>query len=254
MRTLLLVWVVLVSDAFSSHPAWGAHGWPHRASLCQASAGPTPTAVFGLPVRDHLVSQTQDPETRTRQQGVATRRPGEADTTFLRRVLPVSFPASTDLVAYAWRPSAFGKQLFFSVPGTGDNAYGRELIILDPFQPNTYALYSLTLESLGDATELAALLFANVEQNGQKELLALLSCSLREPAFRDKQGRQHYGRVTQYQTLVFQYVGMNSAGRPQYQPDPTPHPELDNLSSAAAVRQALTRPSQRRPSATHVPK
>jgi hypothetical protein len=181
-----------------------------------------------------------------RQLGVVQRRPGEADTTFLRRVVPTSYPLASDLVAYAWRPSAFGKQLFFSVPGSEETtAYGRDLFVLDPFAPNTYTVQVLPLESMGDETALAALFFADVDHDGRKELLTLLSCELREPAFKDKHGQQAYGRFTHYQTLVFKTVGSEPTGRPRYQLDSTERPYLDELPSAAAVRQALVRHDQR---------
>jgi hypothetical protein len=180
-----------------------------------------------------------------KQLGVVQRRLGEADTTFLRRVVPTSFPLASDLVAYAWRPSTFGKQLFFSVPGSEETtAYGRDLFVLDPFAPNTYAVQVLPLESMGDETALAALFFADVDHDGRKELLTLLSCELREPAFKDKHGQQSYGRFTHYQTLVFKTVEPDPTGRPRYQLDPTERPYLDELTSAAAVRQALVRHNQ----------
>lgn len=40
-------------------------------------------------------------EARMLHRGVATRAPGEADTTFLNRVFPASFPPAEDLVSYA---------------------------------------------------------------------------------------------------------------------------------------------------------
>jgi hypothetical protein len=54
---------------------------------------------------------TQRREVYTRWQQNAQRQPGEADSTFVRRVLLLSY--NQKLVAYAWRPSTFGKQLFF---------------------------------------------------------------------------------------------------------------------------------------------
>lgn len=209
-----------------------------RSSSQQPSALPEPSA---RPEPTDLVTDSAAlrRETQTRQSGIAQRQPGEADTTFLRRVLPVSFPASDDLLAYTWRPSSFGKQLFFTVSGPDGNEYGRELFVLDPFRANTYAVQVFNLESMGDATTVAALFFADVDQNGQRELLALLACNLREPAFKDKYGTQYYGRETSYETHVFRYSGLDSAGRPQYREDSTPRPYLHGLSTAAAVRQAL---------------
>jgi hypothetical protein len=116
--------------------------------------------------------------------------------------------------------------------------------VLDPFQPNTYAMQVLPLESMGDETALASLFFTDVDSDGRRELLTLLSCELREPAFKDKHGQQTYGRFTHYQTLVFKVVGADATGQPQYRQDLTERPYLDDLASAAAVRQALTRHGQ----------
>ena len=68
--------------------------------------------------------------------GVARRHPAEADTTFLKRLFPASFSGTT-LVRYAWRPSTFGKQLFFA--GRERDAFGQEgegirLFVVDPFR------------------------------------------------------------------------------------------------------------------------
>ncbi|WP_045689449.1 hypothetical protein [Hymenobacter sp. AT01-02] len=206
-----------------------------------------PGSSFFLPA---AFSQTaQQLEAQTIQQGIAHRQPGEADTTFLKRVLPVSFPASGDLVAYAWRPSAFGKQLFF-VLGSGDNEYGNDLFILDPIEANTYAVQILPLEPfMGDKTYLASLFFADVDEDGQKELLTLLECSLREEFKMDGQWR--IGRKTHYQTMIFKYAGLSSTGRPQYEEDTTPRPYLDELATAAEVRENLPKRKapQRKPAA-----
>lgn len=174
------------------------------------------------------------------RQGIAQRAPGEADTTFLKRLFPASFPPADDLVTYAWRPSPFGKQLFFSYRGRGDNAYGTNLYVLDPFQPRTYAVHALTLPDMGDLTNLAAFFFADVNGDGQKELLTLLVCSLRETHKADD-GELLSGHWDHYQTVVFQHAGLDAASRPRYRLDPTPRPFLDELPTAAAVRRELTR-------------
>ena len=49
------------------------------------------------------------------------------------------------------------------------------------------------------------------------------------------------GHWNHYRTDVWQYAGPDEAGRPQYRPDPTPRPYLDELARADAVRQALAR-------------
>lgn len=178
-------------------------------------------------------------EARTRQQGVAQRLPGEADTTFLRRVLPVAYPQSHDLVAYAWRPSAFGKQLFFSVQDEEGNV---ELLVLDPFQADTYAVQVLPITSQGDITTLEALFFADANHDGRKDLLALSSCSLRE---RIKTGGQWmFAHNTHYITDTWQYPALDNTGRPQYKQGPE-RPDLNELATAAEVRQALAAPARR---------
>ena len=117
--------------------------------------------------------------------------------------------------------------------------------MLDPFQPNTYAVKALWLELIGDKTNLGAFFFADVDQDGQKELLALGYAEVPEVvmlSFRPGKKRQKAaGRFTHWQTQVFRY-----AGCPCYQPDPTPRPHLNELSSAAEVQQALVQ-HQKRP-------
>jgi hypothetical protein len=76
------------------------------------------------------------------KQGIAHRQPNESDTTFLKRLFPASFFAGS-LIRYTWRPSAFGKQLFFSYrerDAQGSEGEGTHLFVLDPFQPTTYAV------------------------------------------------------------------------------------------------------------------
>ncbi|QIX59895.1 hypothetical protein HER32_01280 [Hymenobacter sp. BT18] len=200
-------------------------------------------------------SQTaQQIEAQTIQQGIALRQPEEADTIFLKRILPVSFPTSGDLVVYPWRLNTYGKQLFFTVKGGADNEYGYDLFVLDPIQANTYAVQILSLgSSMGDMTYLTSLFFADVDEDGQKELLTLLECSLREEFKVD--GQWLIGRKTHYQTRIFKYMMPSSTGRPQYQEDTTPRPYLDELATAAEVRQNLPKrkSTQRKPDAK-VPK
>jgi TonB family protein len=172
-------------------------------------------------------------DAQTREQGVAQRRPGEADTAFLRRVLPMSYCGRNNLVAYSWRPSVFGKQLFFSVQDEEGNA---SLFVLDPYQENTYALQVLPITSQGDITTLEALFFADANHNGCKDLLALSSCSLKERFKQD--GQWMYIHNTHYRTDTWQYLGLDKAGRPQYESGPE-RSDLDDLATAAAVRQAL---------------
>lgn len=205
-----------------------------------AGLSPTTSPVLQEPAADSI-------EARTLRRGVAQRQPAESVDAFLHRVLPASFQASDGafpkVVQYAWRPSAFGKQVFFSVRGTetSGNDYGTDLFMLDPFESNTYAVEVFNIPSQGDETNLEAFFFADVDRDGQKELLAIGACSLRE-------GRVNgfYPRTTHYQTQVFQYTGLNSTGCPQYRGYPKDTSYLDELSTAAAVRHALAAPPVRK--------
>jgi hypothetical protein len=186
-------------------------------------------------------SEAERLEAQTRQQGLAWRRPGETDARFLRRVLPLALAYTGRLVTYAWRPSVFGKQLFVATRGQGENEYGTDLLVLDPYRPNTYALRILVLESLGDLTNLEALFFADVDHDGRLELLILKECSLKEVAWTDKHGQSYSGRASHYATDVFRLAGTDRTGRPRYMLDTMPRPYLDELPTAAAVRKALAK-------------
>ncbi|MCI1189224.1 energy transducer TonB [Hymenobacter sp. DH14] len=175
-------------------------------------------------------------DAQTRQQGVARRRPGEADSAFVRRVLPVAYGQAPNLLAYAWRPSDFGKQLFFSVQDEEGNV---ELLVLDPYQADTYAVQALPLTSQGDITTLEALFFADANHDGRKDLLALSSCSLRERVKVD--GHWMFAHNTHYVTDTWHYLGPNQAGRPQYESGPE-RSDLNELATAADVRRALAAP------------
>jgi TonB family protein len=177
-------------------------------------------------------------DAQTRQQGVAQRQPDEADTAFVRRVLPVAYAQAHDLLAYAWRPSDFGKQLFFSVQDEEGNV---ELLLLDPYQADTYAVQALPLTSQGDITTLEALFFADANHDGRKDLLALSSCSLKERV--KVYGHWMFAHNTHYVTDTWQYLGLDKAGRPQYQQAPE-RPDLNELETAAAVRRALAAPAR----------
>lgn len=186
-----------------------------------------------------------DVETRTLLTGQAERLAGEADSTFVRRVLPLAFAASPDLLAAAWRPGGYGKQLFFSMPSRSDtNEQGSDLVVLDPFYKDTYALHIFTIPALtgfvipsqGKATVLTAIFFADVNQDGQKELLVLSQGSQLEPE----------GFKTHCQTQVFQYLDLTSTGRPQYYEDAAQRENFWELATVAEVRQALARRQPRR--------
>ncbi|AHJ95560.1 FG-GAP-like repeat-containing protein [Hymenobacter swuensis] len=180
-------------------------------------------------------------EARTRQQGEARRLPGETDTRFLRRILPLSLSYSGRVISYVWRPTAFGKQLFLAVRSQGENEYGTDLLVLDPYRPNTYALRILPLEDMGDLTNLESLFFTDVDHDGRLELLALKECSLKDVGWTDKHGQSSYGHFSHYATDVFRLAGTDRAGRPRYVRDTTSRPYLDELPTAAAVRKALAK-------------
>lgn len=197
----------------------------------------------------------QRTEAQTLKQGTAQRRVGEPSNSFLRRVLPISFPSAYNdlVVAYTWRPTPFGKQLFFSKTNGGDEEYDLILFVLDPFQANTYAVQAFNMGNMGDLTTVSAVFFADVDYDGRKELLSLNECDLRE-MFKVvgeeikpiENGEKYNGetttaRVPHYETHVFKYAGTSNDGRPKYQEDLTPRPYLDELPTAAAIRQAITR-------------
>jgi hypothetical protein len=172
---------------------------------------------------------------------VALRRPGEADSAFLRRVLPVSYPASGHRVAYAWRPSAFGKQLLFAVQG--DNGTETALFILDPYQPATYAVQRLGVVINGGcdlASSLNAIFFADINHDGQKELLALGFCYALEPSkYKDDNGHIMVGHVDRQGTVVYRCAGSDGKGRPRYEKAFTPR-YLTGVETAAEARAKIS--------------
>jgi hypothetical protein len=190
------------------------------------------------------------------KQGLVQRQPGEVDFTFLKRLFPASFEEGKPLT-YAWRPSVYGPQLFFS-HGQRDKFHqlgeGTELFVLDPIQTNKYAVQVLLLEPIGDITNLAAFFFADVDQNGQKELLALVYAEVQQVDTHED-GEQLVGRLSEWQTQIFRYAGLSRAGRPLYKPDRVPRPYLNGLRSAIEVRRALVQHQQRpKPNPTKIAK
>ncbi len=189
-----------------------------------------------------LPASVQRAEAHTLTQGQARRLPGEADSTFLRRILPASYPASYQRLSYAWRPSTFGKQLFFVVAGTDAEWYLSFLFVLDPFQENTYTvqrLIPLVNGACDQPTAVSAILFADIDHDGQKELIALGSCSSLEPSdYKDDEGKTMYGHVGHQGAVVFRYAGLDPAGRPHYEDGPTPS-YFNELETAGEVRAAL---------------
>jgi hypothetical protein len=189
-------------------------------------------------------------EASTLKLPTAVRLAGEANTTFVQRVLPRSYAGHDNrLLAYAWRPSRYGRQLFFS-RRSEDGSGGTDLFILDPYQPATYAVQVLKLDNGGDLdNHLDAVFFADVNRDGRLELLVLTEDYVSEY---DKESGMR-GHATHYYTTVWRYGRSGPDGRPRYWLDTTPRRYLDELPTAADVRQALARHQQRRVP-TRVPK
>ena len=178
-------------------------------------------------------------EAQTWRRGWARRHPGETDAQFVHRVLPLSLEESDKLTAYAWRPTAYGKQLFMTRQGQGDNEYGMDLLVLDPYRPHTYVLRVLPVTGLDDRVSLNEFFAADVDHDGHPELLALKQCDLRGTRL-ERHGRETYtGSEPRYATDVFRLAGTDCAGRPRYQLETTYRPYLDDLPTGAAVRRAV---------------
>ncbi len=168
-------------------------------------------------------------EAQTWRRGWARRHPGETDAHFVHRVLPLSLEETQKLTAYAWRPTAYGRQLFMTRPGRGDNESGTDLLVLDPYRPGTYALRVLPVTGLDDRTSLNEFFAADVDRDGRPELLALKQCDLRGSRL-ERHGRETYtGSEPRYATDVFRLAGTDRAGRPRYQREETDRPYLDDL-------------------------
>ncbi|MBH8570521.1 VCBS repeat-containing protein [Microvirga sp. STS02] len=210
------------------------HGRPVRVAVR------VPIALTGphVPLRQ---AEAQHLEDQTLQRGWARRRPGETDDQFMRRALPLTLTAG-GLTAHAWRPGAYGRQLFIvSSPGQGDNQHGADLLVLDPYRPHLYALCVLPVRPLDDAISVVDFFFADVNHDGNSELLVLKRCDLRGTRL-SRHGRETYSSSEpRFATDVFFLAGTNRAGRPRYRPDTVYRPYLDDLPTVAAVRRALAR-------------
>jgi hypothetical protein len=202
-------------------------------NTCAAQAQELTSAAYEAALRS---------EREVLKRGVVARQPNEPDTAFLKRWFPASFTQG-EPIRYAWRPNAYGPQLFFS-HGERDELHalgeGTELFVLDHVGSGRYAVQRLLLEPIGDITNLAAFCFADVERDGQKELLALVYAEVQHVETHED-GEQLVGRLSEWQTQVFRYVGPRRAGRPVYQPDRTRRPYLNGLRTVAELRQALTK-------------
>lgn len=172
-------------------------------------------------------SAAQRREATTRWQRTAVRLPGEADTTFVKRVLPVSY-WSTDygnLQALTCRPSPYGQQLAFTKsvidPNVAYGSYGwrdTEVFILDPYQPHTYAVQRFYLDNGGDLPDQSVSPFAaDVNADGHPDLVALITYSQSEDG----------GHLNYYRVEVWHTSGLGEDGRPRYRQDETPYPYLE---------------------------
>jgi hypothetical protein len=154
-------------------------------------------------------------------------------------------------VAYAWHPTPFGKQPFFSYQVRSVPEDAPLLHVSDPLQANAYAVQKLPLSIVGDGVVLTALFFIDVDQDGQNELLTLQQGSNSESR-KGADGEWQRAHYTRYQTLIYQFNGFEQTGRPRYRLDQTPRPYLDDLPTTTDVRRALalaqhpTRPKRTR--------
>jgi hypothetical protein len=181
-------------------------------------------------------SAAQRAEATTRWQRMAVRRPGEADTTFVRRVLPLSYSSTEygDLQALAWRPGPYGRQLVFTQrvrdPAQATGSYGwydTDLFVLDPYAPRTYAVQQFHLGNMGDLPDQSVTPFvADVNADGRPDLVALITYSQSE-AWEADDGNTYNGHFNYYRVQVWRTAGLDKAGRPRYREDKTPYPYLE---------------------------
>lgn len=211
--------------------------FPSGASVCTSSA-PTEPALRTSQLASRQTLPVDSTEAHTLRQGVARRLPTESAEAFLQRVLPASF-RRTDaqpIIQYAWRPSPFGKQLFFSAPGSPE-FYRLYVFVLDPYQADTYAVERFEVPQLGaQVTSPAALFFADANHDGRKELLVLADSPSCEPIV--VKGETGNNCTAHYFTSSYGYVPAAEGQRPHYKTYRR-RPDLDDLETAAQVRQVL---------------
>lgn len=178
-------------------------------------------------------SADQRREATTRWQRTAVRLPGEADSTFVKRVLPISYWSTDygDLQALACRPSPYGRQLVFTKPVNDPNmaysSYGwhdTEVFVLDPYQPHTYAVQRFYLHNGGDLPDQSVEPFvADVNADGHPDLVTLITYS---QSVSGGEGMPP-GHFNYYRVEVWHTSGLDEAGRPRYRPDETTYPYLE---------------------------
>jgi hypothetical protein len=214
--------------------------------LFLASApGPFPRAAGPRAPGQEPAATADSTEARTVRQGVARRQRAESVEAFVQRVFPATFAnpdAQPQVIPYAWRPSAFGRQLFFSAHDPHE--YHRLYVfVLDPYQADTYAVERFEVEDgAADAAGLAALFFADANRDGRKELLVLVNSSIVTPTVMD--GVNWQAHASHYHTGIYGYVPAADGQRPRYREYPR-RPDLDEVETAAQVRQFLLPPRTR---------
>ncbi|MBJ6142786.1 hypothetical protein [Hymenobacter sp. BT559] len=174
------------------------------------------------------------------KQGVVQRSPGEGEVAFLTRLFPAALEPAR-LIRHPWRLGGYGPQLFFWREQRDEShclGEGTELFVLDSFQPLTYAVQVLQLKPIGDITNLLAFFFADIEQDGQKELPALVYAEVQENgmlyAKPGAKGIPVYSHVTHWQTQVFRYAGLSpQAARAT---SVTERPDLTSMSWVLPLR------------------
>ncbi|GGE94039.1 hypothetical protein GCM10011383_00930 [Hymenobacter cavernae] len=184
-------------------------------------------------------------EARTLRQGVAKRQSAESDEAFLQRVLPASFAnpdGQPQVIHYAWRPNALGKQLFFSAYDAHEH-YRLYVFVLDPYQADTYAVERFEVEREdSDSAGVAAIFFADTNHDGRKELLVLVNSSVVTPTVID--GVNWQAHTSHYHTRIYGYRLAAQDQRPHYQEYPH-RDDLDEFETAAEVRQVLATPNRK---------
>ncbi|NML67007.1 hypothetical protein HHL22_17510 [Hymenobacter sp. RP-2-7] len=215
-------------------------GQPVRVALALAIRPGVAAGAANRAAEARAAAEADYTEASTLRAGTIRPRPGETLGQLLHRALPASCPdTATRLVRYAWVPNLAGPQLFFDAPGHGAQGekYEAVLFVLNPLGAGGYDVQALNLGSMGDKTDVISVFFAHTNHDGSKDLLALMQCDLRrEFAFNTE-------RFPHYQTTVIHYRGLDSAGRPRYEQQH--RADLDELATAAAVRQALAAPPRR---------
>ena len=197
------------------------------AAVRQLSFHTSSSASYPLTVpAPGAASPAQRREATTRWQRTAVRRPGEADTAFVRRVLPISYFSGDidDLQALVWRPSRYGRQLVFTSSvidpvGPIRGWQTVDMFVLDPYQENTYAVQRMHFGNMGDVPGQSAQPFlADVNGDGRPDLVVLLTYD---------QSADGGGHMSYYRVEVWHTAGLDKAGRPRYREDETPYPYLE---------------------------